>query len=57
MNIFKTRNDFINSLVTNMVICELGVFQGDFSEVLFSHNPKEQLPTPNTLNLRSNKVE
>lgn len=41
MNIFKTRNDFINSLASNMVVCELGVFQGDFSEVLFLHNPKE----------------
>jgi len=41
MKIFTTRNDFIKSLDSNLVICEIGVFKGDFSQILFDTNPKE----------------
>lgn len=41
MNIFKTRNDFISTLNKNLIMCEIGVFKGDFSHILFNQNPKE----------------
>lgn len=41
MRMFKTRNDFVKSLSNNLIICEIGVFTGDFSKILFDTNPKE----------------
>lgn len=41
MNIFKTRNDFISTLNKNLIMCEIGVFKGDFSHILFNQSPKE----------------
>ena len=32
MKIFKTRNDILEILPKNLIIAELGVFNGDFSE-------------------------
>ena len=41
MNVFPTRNDFIYSLPKNLIMCEIGVFKGEFSQVLFAQSPKE----------------
>lgn len=41
IKIFKTRNDWIASLPHNLVMCEIGVFIGDFSRILFNQQPKE----------------
>lgn len=41
MNIYKTRNDFIDTLDNGLVMCEIGVFNGDFSRILFNRAPKE----------------
>lgn len=41
MLIYSTRNDFIKSLPEKMSILEIGVFKGEFSEVLLSTNPTE----------------
>jgi hypothetical protein len=38
---FQTRNDFIASLPTGMIMCEVGVFQGDFSKTLYHQSPLE----------------
>jgi|694.fasta_scaffold03604_9 hypothetical protein len=41
MKTFKTRNDLIKNLPTNLKICEIGVFRGDFSKILFNQLPNE----------------
>jgi hypothetical protein len=41
MNIYKTRNDFISTFDQNLIMCEIGVFKGDFSQILFNTSPKE----------------
>lgn len=42
MIIFENRNDFIGSLPQELVICEIGVFRGEFSQVILeSISPKE----------------
>jgi hypothetical protein len=42
MKIFETRNDFIKTLNNGLVICEIGVFKGEFSKFIFNQiNPKE----------------
>jgi hypothetical protein len=41
MKIFKTRNDLINYLPSDLIMCEIGVFEGEFSEKLFKSKPKE----------------
>lgn len=41
MQIFKTRNDFISSLSRNLIMCEIGVFLGEFSKILFDQQPLE----------------
>ena len=38
---FQTRNDFIKTLSEGLVMCEIGVFKGEFSEILLNTNPKE----------------
>ena len=42
MKQFKNRNDLIRSLGLNMVVCEIGVFRGEFSKFIFHEIlPKE----------------
>jgi hypothetical protein len=42
MEIFETRNDLINIIDKNLVICEIGVFKGEFSKIIFDVlSPKE----------------
>lgn len=41
MKIFETRNNYIQSLNSNLIMCEIGVFAGDFSRILFQSQPKE----------------
>lgn len=42
MKIFDTRNDFIKTLNKDLIICEIGVFKGEFSKFIFDEiNPKE----------------
>jgi hypothetical protein len=42
MTIFDTRDDLISSFPKDMVICEIGVFKGEFSEKILSlMHPKE----------------
>jgi hypothetical protein len=42
MEIFETRNDLIQILQKNMIICEIGVFKGEFSQkLLLETQPKE----------------
>ena len=42
MEIFETRDDLIKNLEKDMVICEIGVFKGDFShKLLLEMKPKE----------------
>lgn len=42
MNIFETRNDFIKTLNKELIICEIGVFKGEFSKFIFDEvSPKE----------------
>lgn len=43
MNIFQTRDDLVESLPKNMVIAELGVFLGEFSEVLYRQTSPKKL--------------
>lgn len=39
---FETRNDLIKSLSNDMVICEIGVFKGEFSKYIYETiKPKE----------------
>ena len=39
---FQTRNDFIKSLNKDLKICEVGVFEGEFSEFILNEiNPSE----------------
>jgi len=42
MEIFETRNDLLNIMDKNLVICEIGVFKGDFSKIILDTlSPKE----------------
>jgi hypothetical protein len=42
MKIFKTRNDLIKTLEHNLIVCEIGVFKGEFSKFIKNQiNPKE----------------
>lgn len=42
MIIFNTRDELIESLPKDMIVCEIGVFKGEFSEKLLTNtNPKE----------------
>lgn len=42
MKIFETRNDLIKTLKHNLIICEIGVFKGEFSKFIKNEiNPKE----------------
>jgi hypothetical protein len=42
MIIFDTRDDLIETLPKDMIVCEIGVFKGEFSEKLLTKtNPKE----------------
>jgi Methyltransferase domain len=42
MTYINTRNDLIETLQKNLVICEVGVFKGEFSKFIFESNkPKE----------------
>jgi hypothetical protein len=34
MKIFETRNDFIKNLDKNLIVCEIGVFKGEFSKII-----------------------
>lgn len=38
---YKSRNDFLNDFFTEKIVCEIGVFKGDFSKKIFDVNPKE----------------
>ena len=42
IKIFDTRNEMLDTLPKNLVIAELGVFKGEFSEIIIDRcNPKE----------------
>jgi hypothetical protein len=42
MEIFETRNDLLNIIDKNLVVCEIGVFKGDFSKIMLDTlSPKE----------------
>jgi hypothetical protein len=42
MEIFETRNDLLNIIDKNLVVCEIGVFRGEFSKKMFDIlSPKE----------------
>jgi hypothetical protein len=42
MEIFETRNDLLNIMGKNLVVCEIGVFKGDFSKIMLDTlSPKE----------------
>lgn len=39
----KTRNDICNELKNNLIGCELGIFKGEFSEILLNSNKFKKL--------------
>ena len=42
MEIFENRNDLLNIMDKNLVVCEIGVFKGDFSKIMLDIlSPKE----------------
>jgi hypothetical protein len=41
MKTFPTRNNLLSYFGPNQIICEIGVFKGEFSDFLFSLSPKE----------------
>jgi len=42
MEIFENRNDLLNTMDKNLVVCEIGVFKGDFSKIMLDIlSPKE----------------
>lgn len=41
MTKYKSRNDFLVDFFTDKIVCEIGVFKGDFSKKIFEVNPKE----------------
>lgn len=42
LKIFKTRQDLLKSFGENLTVCEIGVFQGEFSKFIWGEtNPKE----------------
>ena len=42
MKFYNTRNDLLSFFEKNLVVCEIGVFKGDFAKVIKSvMNPKE----------------
>lgn len=38
---YKSRNDFLKDFFTDKIVCEIGVFKGDFSKKIFESEPKE----------------
>ena len=42
MKILENRNDLLNTMDKNLVVCEIGVFKGDFSKIMLDIlSPKE----------------
>lgn len=42
MKVFETREDLLKSLDSNLIICEIGVFKGEFSKFILDNlSPKE----------------
>jgi hypothetical protein len=42
MKVIETRNDLLNTMDKNLVVCEIGVFKGDFSKIMLDIlSPKE----------------
>ena len=42
MKVIETRNDLLNTMDKNLVVCEIGVFKGDFSKIMSDIlSPKE----------------
>lgn len=38
---YQTRNDYVLTLPTDIIMCEVGVFKGEFSKILYHQQPKE----------------